>query len=145
MSSPRPGGVTLICVLAVTGGLIDLVVAQRDLGDFETAQWVYAHPQQAQIEQVYHYVHAGVMLLSSYFMMHAHGWARWLYLGWNTARFATGLALMYLPGMQESIGFLRLKAGMIPSGAFFLLSLWLLFRSDAREYFAHGRKPWWRE
>ena len=145
MNNPRPGGVTLICVLAVLGGLIDLVFAQRNLGDFETAEWVYAHQRQATIEQFYHYVHAGVMLLSSYFMLNAHGWARWLYLGWNSARFAMGFALMFLPGLQEDLGFLALRVGMVPSGAFFILSLWLLFRADAREYFANGRKPWWRE
>ena len=51
MSNPRPAGVTLICVLAVLGALVDLVSAQRDLSDFKSARWMDAHPRQAQIEQ----------------------------------------------------------------------------------------------
>lgn len=145
MNHPRPGGVTLTCVLVVLGALLDLILVQRNLSDLETARWVDAHPRQAQFEQLFHYVHAGVMLLASYFMLQAHTWARWLYLGWNVARYGAGFALIYLPGLQEDVGFLRLTMALIPGAVFFLISLWLLFRADAREYFANGRKPWRRE
>jgi hypothetical protein len=145
MNNPRPGGVTLICVLAVLGALIELVVSHRNLGDFETAQWVYTHGRQAQFEQFYQYIDAGLTLLSCYFMLHAHSWARWLYFGWNIARFGVAIALTFFPAALEDFGFLRLQTSMIPSAAFFLLSLWLLCSADAREYFANGRKPWWRE
>jgi hypothetical protein len=78
-------------------------------------------------------------------MLQAHNWARWLYLGWNVARYGAGFALIYLPGLQEDLGFLRLTSAIIPGAVFFLIALILLFRADAREYFANGRKPWWRE
>ena len=145
MSNPRPGGVTLVCVLAVLGALLDLILAQKNLGDFETARWVDEHPQQARFEQLYSYFGAGLTLLASYFMLQAHNWARWLYLGWNTARLGLAVALLFLPAGQGNLAFLRFHTGMIPSAAFFILALWLLCRADAREYFANGRKPWWRE
>ena len=145
MNNPRPGGVTLICALAVVGALLDLVLAQRNVGDFETARWVEAHPRQAQFEQLFSYLSAGLTLLSCYFMLQAHSWARWLYLGWSTLRFGVAIVLLFLPGAHEDLGFLRLRPGMIPSAAFFLLALWLLCRADAKEYFANGRRPWWRE
>jgi hypothetical protein len=145
MSNPRPGGVTLICILSVLGALFDLVMAQRNVGDFETSRWVDAHPRQAQFEQFYHYIDAGVTLLACYFMMQAHSWARWLYLGWNLARFGTAIALMFVPKLQEDLGFLELNFSMIRSAIIFLFALWLLWRADAREYFANARNPHWRE
>ena len=145
MNNRRPGGVTLICVLAVLGALLDLVFAQRNVGDFDTSQWVDAHPRQAQFEQFYQYINAGLTLLAGYFMMQAHSWARWLYVGWNALRFAAAVALIFLPTLQEDLGFLQLRASTIPSAAFFLLALWLLFRADAREYFANVRRTEWRE
>ena len=131
----------MICVLAVLGAMLDLVFAQRNVGDFETAQWVYAHERQAKFEQLFSYVHAGLMLLASYFMLQAHNWARWLYIGWNAARFAAGGALIFLPGLQEDLGFLRLNTGVIVSAVLYGIALVLLFRADAREYFANGGEP----
>ena len=81
-------------------------------------------------------------LLACYFMLQARGWARWLYLIWNILRLGAGLALVFLP---IELAFLRFRTGMIPGAAFFLVALWLLCRADAREYFANGQKPWWRE
>lgn len=145
MTNHRPTSVTIVCTLAAIGGLIDLVLAQRNLGDYETAQWVEAHPRQAQFEQFYLYVHAGITLLASYFMLQGHNWARWVYFTWNAVRIAAAGALQFLPEHRESWGFLTFRYAMIPGALFFLIAVWLLSRAEARDYFAFGRKQPWRD
>jgi hypothetical protein len=145
MNAHRPTGITIVCVLVVIGALIDLVTALPDLGDFEEAQWAEKYPVQAQMQQFYHYLHAGVALLSCYFMMRAHNWARWLYLIWNTTRVVIAFALPTMPNLQQHIGFLAFRDLMIPGMIFFVVALWLLCRAEARAYFAHEREPSWEE
>jgi hypothetical protein len=145
MTDRRPSGITLVCVLSVLSALLDLVLAQRDLGDFDTARWVDAHPRQAEFEQFYHYVDAGLTILACYFMMKAHTWARWLYLAWNAIRFGTAMALPFLVRLQEDLGFLRPNFSLIRSVAIFVLALWLLWRAEANEFFISARRPRWRE
>jgi hypothetical protein len=145
MREPRPGGITLICVLLVLGALVDLILAQRNVGDFETARWVEAHQRQAQFEQFYHYVDAGLTILACYFMMQGHAWGRWLYLVWNAIRFGTAMSLPFLAGLREDLGFLELNFSLIRAAVFFVFALWLLWRADAREFFLNARQPKWRE
>ena len=141
MKDPRPRGIAIICVVSVLGALLDLVLAQRNVGDFETSQWVDAHPRQAQFEQFYHYVDAGLTILSCYFMMQGHIWARWLYLVWNAIRFGTAMALPFLTQLQEDLGFLQLNFSMIRSAVIFIFALWILWRADATEFFMNARRP----
>lgn len=145
MNSPRPGGVTLVCVLAGVGAILGLVLAHRNLGDYETARWVEAHPVEARIEQLYYYLDAGITLLACYFMLQARGWARWLYLGWNLARFSAAIAITSIPALEERFGFLRWSGAMMVSAGLFVLALFLLSRAETREYFATGGKVVWRE
>ena len=141
MSTRRPTGITIVCVLAVIGALFDMVTAQPDLGDFDEAQWAEKYPVQAQVRQFYYYLHAGVTLLACYFMLKAHNWARWLYLAWNTARVVTAFALPTLPNLQQHVGFLAFNGKMIAGMIFFIVALWLLCRAEARDYFAPSREP----
>ena len=136
----RPKGIMMVCVLAAIGALIDLVTAFPDLGDFEQAQQVEKYPVQAQLEQFYYYLHAGVTLLCCYFMVRAHNWARWLYIIWNTTRVVIAFALPTMPNLQQHIGFLSFGWGMIPGFIFFVIALWLLCREEARTYFAHDSR-----
>ena len=143
--SARPTGITLICTLAAVGALIELVTAQQNLGDFETARWVETHHREAQFDQLFHYLHAGVTLLASFFMLQAKNWARWLYLIWNFLRVAAAIALIFVPPLGSSLCSLRFQPGLIPGAVFFALALWLLCRAEAREYFARGGRAFWRE
>ena len=145
MKDPRPSGVALVCVLAVLNALLDLVLATRNLSDFDTARWVDAHPRQAQFEQFYHYVDAGLTILACVFMMKGHSWARWLFLGWNAIRFGTALALPWLPTLREDLGFLQPNFSLIRSAVIFVLALWFLWRAEATEFFMNARRPSWRE
>lgn len=145
MSSARPTGVTVICALAAAEALFTLVTAQQNVGDYETSRLVEANPRQAQFQQIYSYVHAGLTLLAAYFMLQARNWARWLYLSWSALRLALAITLIFLPDALKSAAFLRFEPGMIPGALFFLLALVVLCRGAARDYFAHNGEPWWRE
>jgi hypothetical protein len=138
MHDARPGGITLVCSLVVTGAIIDLLSAQHVFADYDTTQWLQLNPQAARIEEFFSYLHAGVSLLCAYFMLQAKNWARTLYVTWNGLKILAAGLLLAVSHLPLEAKFLQFQVSMIPGMVFFVVALFVLWRAEAREYFALG-------
>ena len=107
-------------------------------------EWLRDHPKSANVQLILHFAHPGITLLACYFMFRAKNWARWLYVLCNGLLYGTALALLADDHLAEGFVFLRLTGAMVPGVIFLFIALIVLFRRDAREYFAVGGRPWWK-
>lgn len=144
MNPTRPAALTLVCVLAMLGALIDAVFFFTDLSEVGNAQWMADHVNSARLQLVLHYVHSGVTLLACYFILKARNWARWLYVIATGARHAVAFVLLADDSLREGLKFLRFRGAMTPGLILFIVAvLFVLFRRGANEYFAAADRPWW--
>ena len=144
MNPSRPAGVTVVCILAMLGALIDATFFFTDLSETDVAQWMTDHVASARLQLALHYVHSGITLLACYFILKARNWARWLYVIGTGAFYVLALVLIWNDSLREGLKFLRFRGAMVPGLIFFIVAvLFVMFRRNANEYFAAADRPWW--
>ncbi len=146
MNYRRPVGVTAVCALAMCGAVIEMLTGFVDFREIGVSDWVRDHAKSANLQLVLHYAQPGITLLACYFMLDAKNWARWLYVVSNGLRYGTALALLASDQLAEGYVFLRFKGVMVPGILLLLIAVVVLFREDARGFFAAGgRRSWQRD
>ncbi len=133
-----------MCVLAMLGAMIEMMMGFVDFGEIGVSDWVRDHAKSANLQLALHYAQPGITLLACYFMLNAKNWARWLYVVSNGLRYGTALALLASDQLAEGYVFLRFKGVMVPGIILLLIALVVLFRHDAREFFAAGGRRSWQ-
>lgn len=144
MNHKRPSGVTALCVLAMLGAMIEMMTSFADLGEIGVTEWLRDHAKSANVQLALHYAQPGITLLACYFMLNAKNWARWLYVASNGLRYGTALALLADHKLAEGFVFLRFHGVMVPGIILLFVALVVLFREDAREFFAAGGRRTWQ-
>ncbi len=144
MNLRRPPAVTAVCFIASVTAIFGMVTCFADFSQIGTTETLHDHPIAANMRLTLHLLDPGISLLTCYFMLRARAWARWLYVLWSWLLYAIAFVFLALPHPPAGFEFLEFTGGMVPGVLFIIFATIVLFRSESRDYFAEGGRPWWQ-